>query len=189
MEMRIEMGIGVKYRLEGLYALLLEVVPRQVELRVVDGETAYCAVGAAEKGLHGDDGDAVVGAVGGVLEVQLGSPVVAFRPVSQSSFFFPSRSTKWKECVPEVLGHLARCARSSGAYIPFHTCIERIPTDDVVDMRRGIRTRLNDRVEALDRQFRAGESEARLHGRNQREGCRERPHGEILFHFFTSNTR
>lgn len=55
--------------LEGSDGLLLEVVAVQIELRVVDCQAASGALGSAEKGLYGNNRDAVVRTVSRVLEV------------------------------------------------------------------------------------------------------------------------
>ena len=62
---------------EGLDRLLLEVVLGEVELGVVDGESALGAVRASQQRLDRLGQHPVIGAVLGVLEVQVGHPVVA----------------------------------------------------------------------------------------------------------------
>jgi hypothetical protein len=90
-----------------------------------------------------------------MLEVQVGSPVVR-----------------------KVLGHLAGCAGGPLTDVTFHGGVEGVAADDVVDMGGRNSARLNDGVEALDRQGRAGEAETGLNRRDQREGCCECLHVE-----------
>jgi hypothetical protein len=142
----------VGYRFEGRDLLLLEVISDQVELGVVDGQATLSALGATQQGLNRKNRHAVIGAVG-VLEVQMGGPVVR-----------------------EVLRHLTGCAGGSLTDIPFHGSVEGVAADDVVDMGRRDGAWLDDGVEALDSQGRAGEAEAGLNRRDQRECCRERLH-------------
>jgi len=67
----------MRYRLEALHRVLLNVVPDQVGLGVVDSKTAL-STGVTIKiaRVNGDNRHSVVGAVRWVLEVQRRGPVV-----------------------------------------------------------------------------------------------------------------
>lgn len=116
------------YRLEGGNLLLCEVVLGQVELGVVDGKAARRALGATEERLDGKNGHAVVRSVG-VLEVQVGSPVVG-----------------------KVFRHLTSSAGAPLANIARHGGVEGVASDNVVHMSGRNSARLDDGVEALDGQ-------------------------------------
>ncbi|KJR83613.1 uncharacterized protein SPSK_04359 [Sporothrix schenckii 1099-18] len=139
---------------ERRHRLLLKVVARQVVLCVVHRQAALGAVGAAQQGLHGDVGHAVVAAVVWALEVQHRRPVVG-----------------------KVLRHLARCARRPRGHITCHRHVEGVAADNVVHMRRGERARLARRIEPLVDERRAWEPQSgvRRNGERQKRG-RERLH-------------
>ena len=95
----------------------------------------------------------MVSAVGGVLEVQDGSPVVG-----------------------EVLRHLASGAGSPLADVALHGDVEGVTADDVVKMSGRDRARLHYGIQTLVGQGRAWEAEAGVDKRGEREGCGERLH-------------
>jgi hypothetical protein len=137
------------YGLEGLDGLLFEVVLVEVELGVVDGQPARGALRAPEEGLDGEDGDAVVGAVGGVFEVEHGGPVVG-----------------------EVLGHLAGRAGAPRAHVAHHGGVEGVAAHVHHIVGGRDRAGLDDRVQSLEGQGRAGEAEACLDLRGgERQSC------------------
>jgi len=82
------------YRRECLDGLLLQVIPVQIELGVVDGKSTLGPLRASQKGLDGRRHHTVVRAILGVLEVHVRDPVVG-----------------------EIFGHLAGCARGPRADI------------------------------------------------------------------------
>jgi hypothetical protein len=143
----------MRYWLEALHRLRLQVIPRQVKLCVVHRKTALSSIRSAQKRLHRDHGHTVVGAVGWVLEVQDGGPVVG-----------------------EVVGHLARGAGSARGNVTRHAGVEGISADDVVDVGGGERAWLDDWVEALDCESRAWEAQTSFDRRKQREGGGEGLH-------------
>lgn len=100
----------------------------------------------------------MVGAVGGVLEVQVGGPVVG-----------------------EVLGHLAGGAGGPRADVAGHGGVEGVTADDVVDVGGRDCAGLDDGVQTLDGQGRAWEAEAGVDGRGEREDCGERLHFSSSF--------
>lgn len=72
--------------------------------------------------------------------------------------------------VGKILGESAGCASGSLADIfgRVHGRVEAVTTDDLVEMRRGDDTRLDERVETLNAQGRASETEVRLRGGGKR---------------------
>lgn len=113
-------------------------------LGVVDG---HATSGAARQGGVVDNRHAVVGAVGGILEIQNGRPVVR-----------------------EILGHLTSGTVRPSPDIAGHRGVEGIPTDDMMKMRRPELAGLDDGVKALDGQRRASKAKASLSWRDEREG-------------------
>jgi hypothetical protein len=95
----------------------------------------------------------VVGAVGWMLEVQSGSPVVG-----------------------KVFGHLARSASSSFADIAGHSCVEGIATNNVMNVSGRECAWLGSRIKALESQRGAWETKPSLDRGDEREGCGERLH-------------
>lgn len=89
----------------------------------------------------------MVGAVGRVLEVQVGGPVIR-----------------------EVLGHLAGGAGSPRSNVALHGGVEGIAADNMVNVGRRETAWLTGRVKTLEGQSRAGEAQAGLDGRGHREG-------------------
>ena len=116
------------YRWEGLDRLLLDIIPAQIELGIVNSKTSLGALGASQQRLHRRWHHTVVGAVG-VLEVHSGGPVVG-----------------------EILSHLAGGASGPLANVTSHTGIEGVTTDDMVDMTRWVRAGLDNRVKTLNGQ-------------------------------------
>lgn len=98
-------------RRESCNLVLCEVVLAEIELSVVDSEPTLCAIGSAKERLNGNGLYAVIRAIGGVLEVQGRCPVIT-----------------------EVVRHLTSGARRSCTNIPVHCGIERITTDDVMNV-------------------------------------------------------
>ena len=135
----LDYSILGSYRWEALDGLLLQVVPHEIELSIVDSEPTLSTVGASKQGLNWNRRHAMVGAVGRVLEVQVRSPVIG-----------------------EVFRHLAGSALSPGANIAGHSDIEGISANDVVDMRGRVHSRLAGRIKTLDSQSRAWEAKAGL---------------------------
>jgi hypothetical protein len=90
----------------------------------------------------------VVGPIGRVFEVQSSSPVVG-----------------------EVIGHLARSARSARTNVAVHSRVESISTDDVMDMSGWERAWLRSGIEALECQSGAGKTESSLDRGDECEGC------------------
>ena len=115
--------------------VLRQVVFAQIELSIVDSETALCSIRSAEQRLDGDGLDTMVGAVCWVLEVQSGCPVVA-----------------------KVVRHLAGRAGSSRTDIAVHGSVERIASDDVMDMSGWESAWLGCGIETLEGQGRAWEA-------------------------------
>jgi hypothetical protein len=155
------------YRREGLDWLLLDVIPREIELGVVDStsvkmsadewstrirrrfyvQTALSTVRPSQQGLDRRRRDLVVGAVRRVLEEEVGNPVVG-----------------------EVLGHVAGGAGCPLADIALHGGVEGIAAHNHVQMGRRQGAGLRSGIQALDRQGRAGKPEPGLGRRDERAG-------------------
>jgi hypothetical protein len=142
-----------EYRRESLDWLLPDVIPGKVELGIVDGETACSALGPSKKRLDGKNRHAVVRAIGRILKVEVGSPVVR-----------------------EVLRHLAGGACGPRTNITLHASVKCVSANDVMNVGGWEHARLDDRIQALDGQGRAWESKASVDRRNKRECGGERLH-------------
>ena len=141
-------------RRESLDRLLLQVIPGKVKLGVVDG---HATLGSTGEGSVVDDGDAMVRAVGRVLKVQHGSPVVG-----------------------KVLGHFTSGAAGASTDIALHGGVEHVAADNVVEMGRGCLSGLDDRVETLRSQGRASEAQTCVgRGRKGQRGSAKRLHRDV----------
>jgi hypothetical protein len=136
------------YRWEGLDLLLIQVIPTQIKLRIIHCQSTFGTVRSAQKRLHGNRLDAVVGPIGRVFEVQCSCPVVG-----------------------EVVRHLARSTCSARTHIAGHSSVERIAANNVMDVSGWERAWLCSGVKALEGQGGTGEAESRLDGSDEREGC------------------
>ena len=95
----------------------------------------------------------MIGSICRMLEIQVRNPVVG-----------------------KVFGHLASSAGCPGTNVASHGDIERISTDDVMNMGGWVRARLTGGIKALDSQRGAWEAEAGFHQRSKRNDRREDLH-------------
>jgi len=140
-------------RLEALDRVLLDVVPGQVGLSIIDREPALSAgITIQIARVNRNNWHAVVGPVRRMLEVQGSSPIVG-----------------------KVLGHFAGGTGSPRADITLHRSIEGVSTNDMVNMGRRVRAWLDDRIQTLDGQCAALETKSSLNRHNESERSRGIP--------------